>query len=112
MTSKDKSERPGGKRPGQANKFSAGKPKGDKPFGAKSFGDKGGKPRGDKPFAAKPRADKEDAGAKPARRSGGKVAPKYANPADASQTWTGRGRRPIWVQAALDSGKTLNDLEI
>jgi DNA-binding protein H-NS len=51
-------------------------------------------------------------GAKPARRSGGKVAPKYANPADASQTWTGRGRRPIWVQAALDSGKTLNDLEI
>ena len=67
MTSKDKSERPGGKRPGQANKFSAGKPKGDKPFGAKSFGDKGGKPRGDKPFAAKPRADKEDAGAKPPR---------------------------------------------
>lgn len=50
-------------------------------------------------------------GAKPARR-GSKIAPKYANPADASQTWTGRGRRPLWIQAALDSGKSLNDLEI
>lgn len=50
-------------------------------------------------------------GAKTARR-GGKVAPKYANPADASQTWTGRGRRPLWIQAALDSGKSLSDLEL
>ncbi|MEZ5684424.1 MAG: H-NS histone family protein [Paracoccaceae bacterium] len=40
------------------------------------------------------------------------VAPKYANPADAAQTWTGRGRKPIWVQEALASGKTLDDLKI
>ena len=40
------------------------------------------------------------------------AAPKYANPADASQTWTGRGRKPLWVQAALDAGKSLDDLKI
>lgn len=38
--------------------------------------------------------------------------PKYANPADPGQTWTGRGRRPRWVQAALDSGKTMKDMEL
>lgn len=38
--------------------------------------------------------------------------PKYANPANKSETWTGRGRRPRWVDAALKSGKTLDDLAI
>ena len=47
-------------------------------------------------------------GVKPRRT----VAPKYANPEDKSQTWTGRGRKPLWVQAALDSGKSLDDLLI
>ena len=41
-----------------------------------------------------------------------KAAPKYANPADAAQTWTGRGRKPKWVEALLASGKTLEDLTI
>ena len=40
------------------------------------------------------------------------VAPKYANPADATQTWTGRGRKPGWVLAALAAGKSLDDLAI
>ena len=40
------------------------------------------------------------------------AAPKYANPADPSQTWTGRGRRPRWVDAALASRKSLDDLSI
>jgi len=40
------------------------------------------------------------------------VAPKYANPADATQTWTGRGRKPKWVEAALAEGKSLDDLAI
>jgi DNA-binding protein H-NS len=35
---------------------------------------------------------------------------KYRNPADASQTWTGTGRKPAWVRDALASGKTLADL--
>jgi DNA-binding protein H-NS len=30
----------------------------------------------------------------------GKVAPKYRNPKDPSQTWTGRGRRPTWMVEA------------
>lgn len=38
--------------------------------------------------------------------------PKYANPANRSETWTGRGRRPRWVEAALKSGKSLDDLAI
>lgn len=38
--------------------------------------------------------------------------PKYANPEDKSQTWTGRGRKPRWVEAALKSGKSLSDLAI
>jgi DNA-binding protein H-NS len=34
------------------------------------------------------------------RGRGGKVAPKYRNPKDPSQTWTGRGRRPRWIVEA------------
>jgi DNA-binding protein H-NS len=41
-----------------------------------------------------------------------KGAPKYANPADASQTWTGRGRQPQWIKDALAAGKSLDDMAI
>jgi DNA-binding protein H-NS len=41
-----------------------------------------------------------------------KGVPKYANPADPSQTWTGRGRQPNWVKAHLQAGKSLDDLAI
>ncbi|MBU3653854.1 MAG: H-NS histone family protein [Limnohabitans sp.] len=47
---------------------------------------------------------------KPARAAGkstgsrGKVAPKYRNPAQADQTWTGRGKAPVWVQALKAAG--------
>jgi DNA-binding protein H-NS len=37
---------------------------------------------------------------------------KYANPADASDTWSGRGRKPRWFVAALASGRTPGDLSI
>jgi DNA-binding protein H-NS len=37
-----------------------------------------------------------------------KVAPKYRNPSDANQTWTGRGRTPVWVQALKEAGKLDN----
>jgi DNA-binding protein H-NS len=33
-----------------------------------------------------------------------KVAPKYRNPSDANQTWTGRGISPAWVKALKDVG--------
>jgi DNA-binding protein H-NS len=42
------------------------------------------------------------------RGKGGKVAAKYRNPKDPSQTWTGRGRRPNWmVQAGGDAKRFL-----
>lgn len=37
---------------------------------------------------------------------------RYANPADRSQTWSGRGRRPRWFAAALEAGKSADDLRI
>ncbi|UXY15415.1 H-NS histone family protein [Chitiniphilus purpureus] len=37
---------------------------------------------------------------------------KYANPADRSQTWTGRGRKPAWVVTHLDQGGSLDDLAL
>jgi DNA-binding protein H-NS len=39
------------------------------------------------------------------RKSSGKVAVKYANPKDPTQTWTGRGRKPLWMVAELKKGK-------
>ncbi|MEW4336452.1 H-NS histone family protein [Chromobacterium vaccinii] len=40
------------------------------------------------------------------------VEAKYRHPADASLTWSGRGRKPLWMQELLDQGKTLEELAI
>ncbi len=37
---------------------------------------------------------------------------KYANPADAADTWSGRGRKPRWFDAALKAGHKPEDLAI
>lgn len=37
---------------------------------------------------------------------------KYANPANTSDTWSGRGRKPRWFEAAIKSGKTPEDMSI
>ena len=47
-----------------------------------------------------------------AKKSRGKVSPKYKNPANSAETWTGRGRQPVWVAEALVGGKSLEDLLI
>ncbi len=47
-----------------------------------------------------------------ARRSTGKVPPKYFNPSNPTETWSGRGKRPRWFNAALKSGKKEKDLLI
>ena len=47
-----------------------------------------------------------------AKKPRGKVAPKYKNPANGSETWTGRGRQSRWVADALTGGKSLEDLLI
>jgi DNA-binding protein H-NS len=43
--------------------------------------------------------------------AGRKVAPKYRNQ-QTGETWTGRGLQPKWVQAAIASGKKLEDFAI
>ena len=48
--------------------------------------------------AKAPRAAKKGA------LAGKKVAPKYRNPANPDQTWTGRGVSPSWVQALKAAG--------
>ena len=37
---------------------------------------------------------------------------KFANPADSSQTWTGRGKRPGWFKAALAAGESADSMLI
>jgi DNA-binding protein H-NS len=36
---------------------------------------------------------------------GHKVAAKYANPNNPSETWTGRGRKPRWLAAKIKAGE-------
>ncbi|ASK35822.1 H-NS histone family protein [Alloalcanivorax mobilis] len=37
---------------------------------------------------------------------------KYRNPVDSSQTWTGRGKRPVWLREALENGASLESFEV
>ncbi len=51
------------------------------------------------------------------RRAGGAAAgpanaPRYRNPENPEQTWSGRGRRPRWVHEAEAAGRSLADMEI
>ena len=45
-------------------------------------------------------------------RSLGKVAPKYRNPANAKETWTGRGKQPRWLAAETAKGRKLDEFLI
>ena len=42
----------------------------------------------------------------------GPAAIKYRNPKDPSQTWTGRGRKPNWLVAALKKGAKLDSFSV
>jgi DNA-binding protein H-NS len=49
-------------------------------------------------------------GERPSRNSKGgaqSIAVKYRNPENASQIWSGRGRRPLWLDAQIKAGKEL-----
>ena len=63
------------------------------------------KSRGKKATARKAGRKKKVAVRKPAKI-------KYRNPADSSQTWTGRGKRPVWLREALENGAKLEDFEV
>ena len=43
---------------------------------------------------------------------GGKVAVKYRSPDNPDETWTGRGRQPKWLVAALKKGAKLDDFTV
>jgi DNA-binding protein H-NS len=46
------------------------------------------------------------------RRSYPTVFPKFRNPEQPSETWTGRGNKPRWLTAQLKSGKQIDDFRI
>ena len=55
------------------------------------------------------------AAAKPSSRAGrklGKVAPKYRNPANPKETWTGRGKHPRWMAELIVKCKKADDFLI
>jgi DNA-binding protein H-NS len=41
-----------------------------------------------------------------------RVLPKFQNPSVLSETWSGRGKRPRWLAAALKAGGKIEDFEI
>ena len=51
------------------------------------------------------------AGGKPGKKAGAGV-PKYRNPKNAEQTWSGMGKRPRWLADALASGAKLEAFAI
>jgi len=49
---------------------------------------------------------------KKSRKSSSAVAAKYANPANSSETWTGRGLAPKWMKELLDQGRNKDEFLI
>jgi DNA-binding protein H-NS len=47
-----------------------------------------------------------------AKRPYPQVFPKFRNPAQPAETWSGRGKQPRWLTAQLRSGKKLTDFLI
>src|ERR1700752_1490333 len=46
------------------------------------------------------------------RRSYPRVLPKYRNPKEHSETWSGRGKQPRWLVAALKAGHKIEEFVI
>lgn len=61
--------------------------------------------------AAPARARKAAAPARGGRKLG-KVAPKYRNPANPKETWTGRGKQPRWLAEYTAGGRKVEDFLI
>jgi DNA-binding protein H-NS len=64
-------------------------------------------------FGGKGKA-KAPAAKKAAKKAGTtrKVAPKYRNPANAKETWSGRGKQPRWLAEQVKKGKKPEDFLI
>lgn len=46
------------------------------------------------------------------RRKYPRVFPKYRNPNEPTETWSGRGKLPRWLAAELKSGRTIDEFVI
>jgi len=46
------------------------------------------------------------------RRKYPRVFPKYRNPMELSETWSGRGKQPRWLVAALKTGRSIEEFVI
>lgn len=46
----------------------------------------------------------------PTTRKRSEAQPKYRHPENAEITWSGRGRKPLWFQAAVDAGTSPESL--
>jgi DNA-binding protein H-NS len=46
------------------------------------------------------------------RRKYPRVFPKYRNPNEPSETWSGRGKQPRWLATALKTGRTIEEFVI
>jgi DNA-binding protein H-NS len=57
-------------------------------------------------------AQQDPEAASRSRRPYPPVFPKYMNPTEPSETWSGRGKLPRWLSAQLRSGKQLDDFRI
>jgi len=49
---------------------------------------------------------------KQAKATSEKVAPKYRNPDNHVETWSGRGLKPRWLREKIDAGAVLEDFSI
>lgn len=41
-----------------------------------------------------------------------RLPPQFRDPNNAANTWSGRGRKPLWVDAWLKQGRSIDDLRI
>jgi DNA-binding protein H-NS len=65
-----------------------------------------GRQFGDRPI------DIENSRARGERRAYPRVAPKYCNPSKPSETWSGRGKTPLWLKAQLETGRRVEEFRI
>lgn len=66
-------------------------------------------------FGAAAGTGRAAAAGKPGPRAGrklGKVPPKYRNPANPKETWTGRGKQPRWLAEFTAAGKSVEEFLI
>lgn len=46
------------------------------------------------------------------KKGGGGPVIRYRDPANADNAWTGRGRRPAWINTALENGVDLSSFSV